>query len=37
MRENEISKVKTKIHNTCEKYCLVKVPYETKENHLLLI
>ena len=29
--ENEISKVKTKLRNTCEKYCHVKVPYKQKK------
>ena len=31
MPENEISKVKTKLRNTCEKYCHVKVPYKQKK------
>ena len=31
--ENEISKVKTKLRNTCKKYCHVKVPY--KENKII--
>ena len=31
MQEKEISKVKTKIRNTCEKYCHVKVPYKQKK------
>ena len=30
MPENEISKVKTKLRNICEKYCHVKVPYKHK-------
>ena len=29
--ENEISKVKTKLRNTCQKYCHVKVPYKQKK------
>ena len=31
MPENEISQVKTKQRNTCEKYCHVKVPYKQKK------
>ena len=31
MPENEISQVKTKLRNTCEKYCHVKVPYKQKK------
>ena len=31
MPENEISKVKTKLRNTCEKYFHVKVPYKQKK------
>ena len=36
MPENEISIVKTKLHNTCEKYCHIKVPYKQKKiiSHL---
>ena len=27
MPETEISKIKTKLRNTCEKYCKIKLPY----------
>ena len=31
MPENEISKMRTKMCNTCEKYCHVKVPYKQRK------
>ena len=31
MPENEISKVKTRLRNACEKYCHVKVPYKQQK------
>ena len=31
MPKNEISKVRTKIHHKCEKYCHIKVPYKQKK------
>ena len=29
--ENELSRIKTKLRNTCEKYCNVKVPYKYRD------
>ena len=29
--ENELSRIKTKLRNTCEKYCNVKVPYKCRD------
>ena len=31
MPETEISKIKTKLRNTCEKYCNIKVPYAKRK------
>ena len=31
MPETEISKIKTKLRNTCEKYCNIKVPYAQRK------
>ena len=31
MPETEISKIKTKLRNTCEKYCNIKVPYSQRK------
>ena len=30
--ENELSRIKTKLRNTCDKYCNVKVPYKYRDN-----
>ena len=29
--ENELNRIKTKLRNTCEKYCNVKVPYKYRD------
>ena len=31
MPETKISKIKTKLHNTCEKYCNIKIPYSQRK------
>ena len=31
MPETEISKIKTKLCNTCEKYCNIKLPYAQRK------